>query len=157
MATILLVDDVYTARSLLERVLRLVGRYEVIAVGSGEEAVRAALEAVPDLVVLDVMMSGLDGIATLQALRALGVACPVLAYTARSEQFPGEFVTRGFSAYLQKNGDLGSLLAMVRELLGKPVATPSDGMPQDDPGAAASTAPGAAIDEDLQTKAVGGE
>ncbi|MCX7791960.1 MAG: response regulator, partial [Chloroflexaceae bacterium] len=86
MATILLVDDVYTARSLLERVLRLVGRYEVVAVGSGEEAVRAALEISPDLVVLDVMMHGLDGVTTLQALRALGVACPVLAYPARSEQ-----------------------------------------------------------------------
>ncbi len=157
MATILLVDDMYTARSLLERVLRLVGRYEVIAVGSGEEAVHAAREAAPDLVVLDVMMSKLDGVATLQALRALGIACPVLAYTARSEQFPGEFVTHGFSAYLQKNGDLSSLLAMVRELLGKPVVTPSDDIPQNDPGTAASTAPGAAIDEDLQTKAVGGE
>lgn len=156
MATILLVDDMYTARSLLERVLRLVGRYEVIAVGSGEEAVQAACEAAPDLVVLDVMMSKLDGVATLQALRALGIACPVLAYTARSEQFPGEFVTHGFSAYLQKNGDLSSLLAMVRELLGKPVVTPSDDIPQNDLGTAASTAPGAA-DEDLQTKAVGGE
>lgn len=156
MATILLVDDMYTARSLLERVLRLVGRYEVIAVGSGEEAVQAAREAAPDLVVLDVMMSKLDGVATLQALRALGIACPVLAYTARSEQFPGEFVTHGFSAYLQKNGDLSSLLAMVRELLGKPVATPSDDIPQNDPGTAASTVPGAA-DEDLQTKAIGGE
>ncbi len=156
MATILLVDDMYTARSLLERVLRLVGRYEVIAVGSGEEAVHAAREAAPDLVVLDVMMSKLDGVATLQALRALGIACPVLAYTARSEQFPGEFVTHGFSAYLQKNGDLSSLLAMVRELLGKPVVTLSDDIPQNDPGTGASTAPGAA-DEDLQTKAVGGE
>jgi two-component system response regulator MprA len=157
MATILLVDDVYTARSLLERVLRLVGRYEVITVGSGEEAVRAALEDAPDLIVLDVMMPRLDGVATLQALRALGVACPVLAYTARSEQFPGEFVRHGFSAYLQKNGDLGSLLAMVRELLGKPVATPSDGMPPDHPGAAASTAPDTASDEELRTKTVGGE
>ncbi|MGQ9928196.1 MAG: response regulator transcription factor [Chloroflexaceae bacterium] len=157
MATILLVDDVYTARSLLERVLRLVGRYKVIAVGSGEEAVRAALEAAPDLILLDVMMSGLDGVATLQALRAFGVACPVLAYTARSEQFPGEFLTHGFSAYLQKNGDLGSLLARVRELLAKPVAAPSDGMPQEHPGAPASTAPDTLSDEGLQTKAVGEE
>jgi len=66
-------------------------------------------------------------------------------------------VRHGFSAYLQKNGDLGSLLAMVRELLGKPVATPSDGMPPDHPGAAASTAPDTASDEELRTKTVGGE
>lgn len=145
MATILLVDDVYTARSLLERVLRLVGRYEVVTVGSGEEAVRAALAASPDLIVLDVMMSGLDGIATLQTLRALGVACPALAYTARSERFPGEFVQHGFSAYLQKNGDLSALLSTVRNLLGKPIAA--------DPAPSAAPDPG--VPAELKTRAVG--
>ncbi|MCS6882751.1 MAG: response regulator [Oscillochloridaceae bacterium] len=147
MATILLVDDVYTARSLLERVLRLVGRYDVVAVSSGEEAVRVALEASPDLIVLDVMMSDLDGVATLQALRARGVACPVLAYTARSEQFPGEFAQHGFSAYLQKNGDLSALLSTVRNLLGRSIAT----------APATLAAPDPVIATELKTKAVGDE
>ncbi len=157
MATILLVDDVYTARSLLERVLRLVGRYEVVAVGSGEEAVRVALETAPDLVVLDVMMTGLDGFATLKALRAYGITCPVLAYTARSEQVPGEFVKGGFSAYLQKDGDLGSLLTTVRELLGKSIVAPPLGTVDHHTGAASSPAPEPPIDEELQERELGGE
>ncbi|MFQ3663649.1 MAG: response regulator [Chloroflexaceae bacterium] len=157
MATILLVDDVYTARSLLERVLRLIGRYEVLAASSGQEAVRVALETAPDLVVLDVMMPGLDGFATLWALRAHGITCPVLAYTARSEQVPGEFVQGGFSAYLLKNGDLSSLLTTVRELLGKSIAASPLDTPDHDAEAPPSLAPDSPIDKELQEREIGGE
>ncbi|NWF80033.1 MAG: response regulator [Chloroflexi bacterium] len=118
MTKILLVDDVYTARSMVERVLRHVGRYEVQAVGSGEEALALVAAEPPDLVVLDVCMNGMDGLKTLRELRAYGVACPVVAYTARTEHIRGEFVAQGFDAYVQKNGNLGSLLTTVRELVG---------------------------------------
>jgi hypothetical protein len=40
-----------------------------------------------------------------------------VAYTARTEQTPGEFVEQGFSAYVSKNGNLSNLLATVREML----------------------------------------
>lgn len=119
MAQILLVDDVYTARSLIERVLSRVGGYEVSAVGSGAEAVAAAVTAPPDLIILDVSMAEMDGPTTLRTLRAQGISCPVLAYTARKEQVPDEFVCQGFDAYVPKDGNLSDLLAAVRNALGR--------------------------------------
>lgn len=119
MAQILLVDDVYTARSLIERVLSRVGGYTVHSVGSGAEAVAAAVAAPPDLIILDVSMAVMDGPTTLHILRARGISCPILAYTARNEQIPGEFSGQGFSAYVSKNGNLSDLLAAVRTALGQ--------------------------------------
>lgn len=118
MARVLLVDDVYTARSMIERVLSRVGGYEVQSVGSGAEAVAAALALPPDVIVLDISMAGMDGLRTLQELRAQGVGCPIVAYTARNERRVGEFVSQGFDAYISKNGNLSDLLTRVREIVG---------------------------------------
>jgi two-component system OmpR family response regulator len=117
MVKILLVDDVYTARSMIERILRHVGRYDVQAVGSGADALRAARTSHPDVVVLDISMADMDGITTLHELRAQGLQCPVIAYTARAERVAGEFVAQGFDAYVSKNGNLSNLLATIREVL----------------------------------------
>jgi CheY-like chemotaxis protein len=117
MTRILLVDDVMMARSMAERVLRHVGGYSVQSVGTGAEAVEAAQFSPPDLIILDISMSEMDGIATLHKLRARGIECPVIAFTARVERTPGEFVAQGFSAYASKTGDLRGLLDMVRNVL----------------------------------------
>jgi two-component system OmpR family response regulator len=117
MTRILLVDDVPIARSMAERVLHHVGGYSVQSVGSGAEAVDAAQYNPPDLIVLDISMAEMDGITTLQQLRARGVVCPVIAFTARAERTPGEFTARGFSAYASKTGDLRRLLDTVRNVL----------------------------------------
>lgn len=119
MAKILLVDDVYTARSMIERVLRHVGRYEVHSVDSGQEALLAAERNPPDVIILDINMANMDGLHTLRQLRDKGVFCPVVAYTARTERVSGEFVAQGFSAYVSKNGNLSGLLTTVRELIGR--------------------------------------
>jgi two-component system OmpR family response regulator len=119
MAKILLVDDVYTARSMIERVLRHVGRYDVHSVDSGHDALSFAETHAPDVIILDINMAGMDGLTTLRELRAHGVLCPVVAYTARTERAAGEFVAQGFSAYVSKNGNLSGLLTTVRELIGR--------------------------------------
>lgn len=119
MAKILLVDDVYTARTMIERVLTRVGRYEVRAVGSGSEALAAATSTPPDLVILDISMADMDGPSTLAALRKNGIGCPIVAYTARKEARSGEFMAQGFDAFIAKNGDLSELLTRVREIVGK--------------------------------------
>jgi two-component system OmpR family response regulator len=117
MTRILLVDDVMMARSMAERVLRHVGGYEVQSVGTGVEAVHAAQISPPDLIILDISMGEMDGIATLRELRERGVDCPVIAFTARVERTPGEFAAQGFSAYASKTGDLRALLDTVRSVL----------------------------------------
>ena len=118
MSKILLVDDVYMARSMAERVLTHVGRYKVHSVANGTEAIEAALADAPDLIILDISMAGMDGITALHELRERGVTCPAIAFTARSEKAPGEFKNHGFNAYVSKTGDLSSLLETVRAVLG---------------------------------------
>jgi two-component system OmpR family response regulator len=117
MPKILLVDDVYMARSMAERMLTHVGRYKVHSVASGTEAIEAALADAQDLIILDISMADMDGITALHELRARGVACPVIAFTARTEKVPGEFKNHGFNAYVSKTGDLSSLLETVRAVL----------------------------------------
>jgi CheY-like chemotaxis protein len=117
MAKILLADDVYTARSMVERVLRHVGHYDVVAVGTGSDALQLAQSEAPDVIVLDIFMSDMDGLHTLEALRSQGVTCPVIAYTARKELVAGEFVAQGFSAYVSKDGNMSELLTTIRELV----------------------------------------
>jgi len=117
MSKILLVDDVFMARSMAERMLRHVGRYTVYSVASGAEAIAAALADPPDLIVLDISMADMDGITTLRELRSRGVTCPVVAFTSRTERSPGEFEAHGFSAYISKTGDLKALLRTVRSTI----------------------------------------
>jgi CheY-like chemotaxis protein len=71
------------------------------------------------VIILDISMAGMDGIHTLHELRSSGIVCPVVAYTARTEQLSGEFVAQGFDAYVSKNGNLSGLLTTVRELIGR--------------------------------------
>src|SRR4051794_24969103 len=117
MPKILLVDDVYAARSMAERVLTHVGRYTVRSVANGADAIEAALADTPDLIILDISMAGMDGITVLHELRERGVGCPAIAFTARTEKAPGEFKNHGFNAYVSKTGDLSSLLETVRTVL----------------------------------------
>ena len=118
MPNILLVDDVYMARTMAERVLTHVGRYTVRSVASGTEAIESALADAPDLIILDISMAGMDGVKTLHELRERGIACPAIAFTARTEKAPGEFKNHGFNAYVSKTGDLSGLLETVRAVLG---------------------------------------
>src|SRR5690242_3828698 len=90
MPKILLVDDVYMARSMAERVLTHVGRYTVRSVACGADAIEAALADTPDLIILDITMAGMDGITVLHELRDRGIHCPAIAFTARNEKTPGE-------------------------------------------------------------------
>lgn len=66
---ILLVDDDADIRTIGEMALASVGGFDVRVVGSGRAALEDAKEHRPDVILLDVMMPGLDGPATLAKLR----------------------------------------------------------------------------------------
>jgi len=91
--------------------------YEVLATASGAEAVRVFAERVPDVLVLDIGLPDADGRDVCQALRARGVAAPVLFLTAR-----GALTDRlsGFHAggddYLTKPFALAELVVRVHAL-----------------------------------------
>ena len=81
-ASILVVDDDAPIRRMLQRTLAAEG-YDVSSTPDGGAALAAVERAVPDLVVLDVAMPGVDGLAVCRRLRAKGLSLPILPLTAR--------------------------------------------------------------------------
>src|SRR5437660_5473184 len=81
-AHILVVDDDTRITDLLRRILAYEG-YSVTIAASGTEALDRSLERPPDLVVLDIMLPGLDGLEVARRLRAGGDNVPILMLTAR--------------------------------------------------------------------------
>lgn len=124
MALILIVDDVYTTRLKSELVLRHTGGHNVRSAGNGLEALEMARAEMPDAIVLDIVMAGMDGLQTLQALRKHSVTCPVIAFTSRKERVPGEFVRRGFDGYVPKSDNLSALLASLASMIVEKSACP---------------------------------
>ena len=84
---ILLIDDEADLRRIGALSLRNVGKWEVLLADSGTAALELLQTERPDVVLLDVMMPGLDGPATLAKLRELPNGCelPVIFMTALSE------------------------------------------------------------------------
>jgi two-component system, cell cycle response regulator len=117
--TILVVDDSRTIRRILRRDLEAAG-YAVLEAADGEEALKACHESTPDVVLLDVDMPRLDGMATLERMQAdPGLRqLPVLFLTARTG---GEEAARGLDLgahdYLKKPCDAAELLARVGAVL----------------------------------------
>ena len=84
---VLVVDDEPSAREVLEGILQDQG-YIVASVASGEEALRKASALVPDLVLLDVMMPGMDGFEVCRRLRsdATLAQVPIVMVTALDDR-----------------------------------------------------------------------
>jgi two-component system, OmpR family, response regulator MprA len=80
--TVLVVDDDPPLRRMLERTLAADG-FAVTVAPDGAAALVAVERSVPDVIVLDVAMPGLDGVAVCRRLREKGLATPVLMLTAR--------------------------------------------------------------------------
>jgi CheY-like chemotaxis protein len=115
-ATILVCDDDANLRELVRAVLG--PGFSFVEAADGAEALAAARELVPDLIVLDVMLPGLSGIEVLEELRSdpqLG-AVPVVVITAWSHA-EGEAWTAGADRVVLKPFDPDSLSGAVAELL----------------------------------------
>lgn len=82
---ILFVEDEEDIRTVTQIALETIGGFTVQVCGSGKEALRMAPHFLPDLILLDVMMPGMDGPATLDALRRLPetMHIPVVFMTAK--------------------------------------------------------------------------
>lgn len=114
---ILVVEDECKVADALEQGLGA-EHYEVVVAGTGEEGFFLLSAEVFDLVILDIMLPGRDGIEILQTTRARGVQTPVILLTARDSV---EDRVRGLDAgaddYLVKPFAFSELLARIRALL----------------------------------------
>jgi len=125
---ILVVEDDRSVRDALDRALRAQGM-EVVTAGDGLAALRAVTEQDPDLVVLDLGLPGMDGLAVCRRLRADGDDRPVLVLTARDgvdDRVTGLDV--GADDYLVKPFALEELLARIRALLRRVTPAPDPGL-----------------------------
>jgi signal transduction histidine kinase/CheY-like chemotaxis protein/ligand-binding sensor domain-containing protein/AraC-like DNA-binding protein len=116
--TVLLVDDNSDVRAYVRSVLA--PAFHVIEAANGQAGLELAREALPDLIVADVMMPELDGLGLGRALKGdpMTDAIPVILLTARAaaeDQIAG--LTAGADAYLVKPFDPGVLTACVENLL----------------------------------------
>ncbi|HLX38979.1 MAG TPA: response regulator transcription factor [Ktedonobacteraceae bacterium] len=116
-AHILIVDDDSRVINALRRTLAYEG-YQVSSATNGESALALARTRPPDLVILDLMLPGIDGLEVCRRLRAAGEGIAVLMLTARdavADRVAG--LETGADDYLVKPFALSELLARVKALL----------------------------------------
>ena len=119
-------DDDRAVREALRRALTLAG-YDVLHAEDGEAAIEQIVQSVPDAVVLDVGLPGIDGLEVCRRVRRTGSRVPILILTARdavADRIDGLDV--GADDYMVKPFDVGELQARLRALLRR-------ANPQEDP------------------------
>lgn len=121
MSRVLIVDDSETVVNFLRMILES-EKYEVDTAFDGTEGLARARESLPDLVITDSIMPGMDGFAFLHALRGdpATEAVPVIMLTSGDPHDPDHIVRSPQpDAFVKKSADLGPLLAEVREALSR--------------------------------------
>jgi two-component system cell cycle response regulator DivK len=124
---ILLVDDYEDARVMYGHFLRMSG-YEPLEAATGEEALELAYARLPDLILLDMSLPGIDGWEVTAELKANEMTrhIPIVALTAHALQTERQRTERaGCDGFLAKPCAPPDLLAEISRLLGS--RTPTDG------------------------------
>lgn len=115
--TILIVEDDATIARFVELELKHAG-FDVLRAGDGTTAIELVLDHDVDLMILDLMLPGIDGLDVARHIRKRGLEMPILMLTARAETHD---VVSGFEAgaddYLRKPFEIPELLSRVRALL----------------------------------------
>ncbi|MBI3571609.1 MAG: response regulator [Gammaproteobacteria bacterium] len=115
---VLLIDDHALVRKGLEELLHSRGVEVAASVGSGEEGIKQALALTPDVILLDIKMPGMNGIETLEKLRASNVTVPILMLTMSRDDADLRAALRGGAeGYLLKDMDPEDLVPALEAAL----------------------------------------
>ena len=124
---VVIVDDHEMVRSGLATFLRVIDDLELVGeAGSGEEAVRLCQHVQPDVVLMDMVLPGMDGVATTRVVRERCPDTRIIVLTSFPEE---DFVQRaleaGATSYLLKNVGASELASAIRAArAGKPTLAP---------------------------------
>lgn len=125
-ATILIVEDEGDLSTIVADYVTAAG-FEAKVLADGSEALASVRSAVPDLIVLDIMLPGLDGIALCKAVRAFSDV-PIIMVTARVEEIDRLLgLETGADDYLCKPFSPRELVARIKTILRRQ-RKPDDGM-----------------------------
>jgi CheY-like chemotaxis protein len=119
--TVLVVEDFEDNRFMMRRLLEMSG-YRVVEAVNGEQAVEAAVEERPDLILMDLSLPKLDGLAATRRIRQHeGLArTPIVAVSAHdTTDFHADALAAGCNEYVTKPIDFDQLEALLEKLLGK--------------------------------------
>ena len=125
MEKILVVDDERSLRNAMKNLLEAEG-FSVVLAKNGEDALRSFSEHRPELVLLDVMMPGINGVQTCEALRKIDPLVPVIFLTAvPSDTSKVRAFGAGADGYVEKGENPDVLVAQIRAALKKAKAASS--------------------------------
>jgi CheY-like chemotaxis protein len=120
MAKILVIDDEQGIRDLLDTLLRRKG-YDVVLAESGQKGLDLFRRERPDVVVLDLKMPGMDGLAVLQQVRSFNPKQPVIVLTgAGTPEIEQQVRALGVTEYVEKEFSLHRLGDSLKRLLNNP-------------------------------------
>ena len=116
---VLVVDDHAVVRSGIRYSLLAFDDIELVAeAGSGPEALRVCAEVQPDVILMDMMMPGMDGVATTQAILAEHPQVRIIGLTSFQEgSLVQDALQAGAISYLLKDVDMDELAAAIRSAL----------------------------------------
>jgi CheY-like chemotaxis protein len=119
--TILVVEDFEDNRFMMRRLLEMSG-YRVVEAVNGEQAVEAAEREQPDLILMDLSLPKLDGLAATRRIRQQNKAArvPIVAVSAHdTTDFHADALAAGCNEYVTKPIDFDQLEELLTRLLGK--------------------------------------
>lgn len=118
-ATVLLVEDTEDNRFMMRRLLEMTG-YRVVEAMNGEEAVKLAKNVSPHLILMDLSLPVIDGLAATRLIRQLPdlESTPIIAVSAHdSSDFQSEAMEAGCNSYVTKPIDFNELEQLIAKLL----------------------------------------
>ena len=118
---ILFVDDEEDIREVVKLRLESSG-YAVDTAGSGEEAIRKVASNRPDMMILDVMMPGMDGLAVLKKIRKdeIDTHLPIIILTAKRKKMIGDlFELENIQGFIEKPFESAMLLDIIKKTLSR--------------------------------------
>ena len=119
--TVLLVEDTEDNRFMMRRLLEMTG-YRVIEAMNGEEAVKLAQAESPSLILMDLSLPVIDGLAATRLIRKLPdlELTPIIAVSAHdTSDFQSEAIEAGCDTYVTKPIDFNELELLIAKLLHK--------------------------------------
>ena len=117
--TVLLVEDTEDNRFMMRRLLEMTG-YRVVEAMNGEEAVKLAESETPQLILMDLSLPVIDGLAATRLIRKLPKlkSTPIIAVSAHdTSDFQSEAIKAGCNSYVSKPIDFGELETLIGHLL----------------------------------------